>query len=188
MNINKLNPKPRLVFDPAARNMGISLNSQLLTGPDAVPQLIDLEKAALESLAIFKKCFTALEFEQMSDVFIRNFIYNSSHLTNQIPCERVSTQPVLKISEGTSNFDKILGQYWEKEKDVFKFILNDLTIPGHSVSKREMLAKTMKIYDPMGLLTNYTIEPKILIQEVWKLKIDWDQNIPPDLNKKWQNW
>ena len=282
VNLNKLNPKPRLVFDAAARNMGISLNSQLLTGPDAVPPLIGIllrfregsigvsgdiqemfhririradDRCAQRFLyrespkhspkimemrvmifgascspacAQYVKNYNAGLFRQrypeavkaiennhyvddyldsfmsletatqrvnevilihnQADFFIRNFISNSSQLTNQIPCERISTQPVLKISEGTSNFDKILGQYWEKEKDVFKFILNDLTIPGHSVSKREMLAKTMKIYDPMGLLTNYTIEPKILIQEEWKLKMDWDQNIPPDLNRKWQDW
>ena len=31
-------------------------------------------------------------------------------------------------------------------------------------------------------------EPKWIIQQLWKSKIDWDEILPSDLTKRWQTW
>lgn len=44
----------------------------------------------------------------------------------------------------------------------------------------------MKITDPLGLLSPINIIPKLIIQELWKVQIDWDQPVPVQLNKQWE--
>ena len=37
-------------------------------------------------------------------------------------------------------------------------------------------------------LTVFTLEPKLIIPELWKRKLDWDEELPPDLKHRWNNW
>lgn len=48
-----------------------------------------------------------------------------------------------------------------------------------------MLSIIAKIFDPLGCLAPVIISAKLLIQEVWTLKVDWDQQLPPDVIRKW---
>jgi len=41
---------------------------------------------------------------------------------------------------------------------------------------------------PLGLIACYTIELKILLQEVWRTPNDWDDRIPESLLPRWKRW
>ena len=51
-----------------------------------------------------------------------------------------------------------------------------------------MLRVVMSIYDPLGLIGNIIMYVKVLLQEVWRSKIDWDENIFEELMHKWIQW
>ncbi|XP_036318305.1 uncharacterized protein LOC118733148 [Rhagoletis pomonella] len=57
-----------------------------------------------------------------------------------------------------------------------------------SPTKREVLQVLMSIFDPLGFLSHFTIALKILLQEIWRLRIDWDEELPDDLYSKWRQW
>ena len=38
------------------------------------------------------------------------------------------------------------------------------------------------------MLVPATLEPKLEIQELWKRKLGWDEELPPDLKHRWNNW
>ncbi|GFY67244.1 DUF5641 domain-containing protein [Trichonephila inaurata madagascariensis] len=52
-------------------------------------------------------------------------------------------------------------------------------------SKREVLSEIARVFDPLGLLSPCVVFMKILLQELWKLNLEWDEPIPEDLNKQW---
>ena len=44
------------------------------------------------------------------------------------------------------------------------------------------------IFDPLGLLLAVTTTAKILLQELWKLKLSWDESIPLNLHTTWTTY
>ncbi|XP_075170124.1 uncharacterized protein LOC142242433 [Haematobia irritans] len=46
----------------------------------------------------------------------------------------------------------------------------------------------MSIYDPLGFASCYTIGLKILLQEIWRSGVHWDEDLPQDLVTKWYRW
>ncbi|XP_070169321.1 uncharacterized protein [Polyergus mexicanus] len=67
---------------------------------------------------------------------------------------------------------KILGIGWNPTNDTFEFRVS-LTdnVPE---TKRKILSAIAKFYDPLGWVTPVTITAKIFMQQLWRLKIDWD--------------
>ena len=54
--------------------------------------------------------------------------------------------------------------------------------------KRELLSFISSIYDPVGLMAPVTLEPKLIIQDLWRRQIDWDVELPDDLKLRWTKW
>lgn len=93
-------------------------------------------------------------------------------------------------SEGVgdkSQVTKVFGLDWEREEDrlhVPSVKLSHLSYPQNS--KREVLHGISATYHPLGFITPLTIPARILIQEIWKLKLDWDDPIPFELIERWK--
>ncbi|GFY45734.1 uncharacterized protein TNIN_416511 [Trichonephila inaurata madagascariensis] len=45
-----------------------------------------------------------------------------------------------------------------------------------------------RIFDPLGLITPFTIRFKCLFQEIWQKKLAWDEELPPDISEAWEKW
>lgn len=94
----------------------------------------------------------------------------------------------------SANVEKILGLFWDFVNDEFLFKVKLERIPADILSgyrkptKREILRIVMSIYDPFGFVNYLTIVVKILLQEIWKSKYGWDQQVNNDHFKIWTDW
>ena len=57
-----------------------------------------------------------------------------------------------------------------------------------ALTKTGLLSFISSIYDPVGLITPVTLEPKLIIQDLWRRQIDWDIELPDDLKLRWTKW
>ena len=86
------------------------------------------------------------------------------------------------VLESSTNV-KVLGMLWKPTTDHMTFLEHFIPATDQQ-TKREVLSEASKIYDPLGLPTPVTIRAKILMQEIWKRDIDWDKDLPDDLQHK----
>ena len=88
----------------------------------------------------------------------------------------------------TDNVVKVLGLNWDTAVDEFFFDLTELYDFGKSLpeTKRSVLKLTAKIFDPIGFLTPFTVELKILFQELCLDKVNWDASLQGNLLQRWK--
>ena len=121
---------------------------------------------------------------------IRSWSSNSAEVVAHLQDEK----PANQAAKDLATTEKVLGMFWDPNKDAFVYIfrfarlrrdvLNADIIP----TKREMLQVLMSIFDSLGFLSCYTTSLKILLQEVWRSGIDWDEELPDPLHLKWKKW
>jgi transposase InsO family protein len=84
--------------------------------------------------------------------------------------------------------------YWNLQKDVFVFKLNESRVPkkvlegARKLTKREYLRVVMSLFDPMGILGHLVVQAKIIIQNVWKSGIGWDEQLHDKEFNEWKIW
>lgn len=122
---------------------------------------------------------------------IRNWISNSPTVLNALEKGQVDEKSLNLGAELAT--EKVLGLWWCTASDTLTFKLSskhdaDLLSGKRRPTKREVLRTLMSIFDPLGLLSNLLIFLKILLQEIWRTGVGWDEDIPEILNNKWKKW
>ena len=92
-----------------------------------------------------------------------------------------------KICKDSGIISKVLGIIWNKQTDELSIQIPQNKETVHA-TKRNILQLTASVFDPMGFLSPFTIIPRIILQDIWKLKLGWDQNVPDELEQKWRKW
>ena len=85
--------------------------------------------------------------------------------------------PDLSSRGGESH--KVLGVQWDPAEDVFSF--EGVDVSSDIVTKRVILSFIARLFDPLGLLTPYTLTVKLLFLETWCLGLAWDDDVPRDI-------
>ncbi|XP_011860044.1 PREDICTED: uncharacterized protein LOC105557407 [Vollenhovia emeryi] len=78
---------------------------------------------------------------------------------------------------------KILGLAWKPDQDTFHFSVLDFSTP--TLTERKIASEIARLYDPLGLISPVLIKAKIILQELWLVKIGWDDPIPSELHERW---
>ncbi|KAL1447479.1 hypothetical protein WDU94_008924 [Cyamophila willieti] len=80
---------------------------------------------------------------------------------------------------------KVLGVQWNPTEDCFKFKVN---LEDLVYTKRGILSTVAKIFDILGLISPVITFAKLIIKDLWKLKIDWDEKLPDSVCQKWKKF
>ena len=72
---------------------------------------------------------------------------------------------------------KVLSLKWDTDRDSLS--LTQVNICAREqVTKRQCLSDLSSLYDPLGLFSPIIFKGKILMRDIWKLKVGWDEKLP----------
>ena len=80
---------------------------------------------------------------------------------------------------------KTLGVHWSPVQDRFQFSVTDLAEFSSASTKRSILSNIARLFDPLGWLSPITVTAKILMQDLWLQKCEWDSPLPAELRERW---
>ena len=91
------------------------------------------------------------------------------------------------VPEVTNNLQmtKVLGVGWVSAADCIKYAPDIDSLDLTNLTRRKVLERTMKIYDPLGILGPFTLQAKVFLRETWTQKLEWDEVMSSELQRKW---
>ena len=91
-----------------------------------------------------------------------------------IPPEDRSRPTYLHLS--TEGPDNELGVAWDTHQDCFKF--GSFKQTEGILTKRKAMYELAGIFDPDGWLSPLNLTAKLIIQDLWRGRLDWDEQLP----------
>nr|XP_029729633.1 uncharacterized protein LOC109398938 [Aedes albopictus] len=113
---------------------------------------------------------------------LRKWCSNFQEVLEGVPEEDLATQ-----SNRTFDPDetiKTLGLSWEPSSDQFRFDIN-VGMKDGPITKRKILSEISRLYDPLGLIAPIVVRAKIMMQQLWMLSLEWDEEVPVEIQSKW---
>ncbi|XP_073831520.1 uncharacterized protein [Musca autumnalis] len=135
-----------------------------------------------ETIQARKELVTALDSAGFK---LMKWASNHHTIIKDIPQENLLPLNWLDIAEDAST--KTLGIRWNISGDFFSFTppaMEDRDV----YTKREVLSTIAKLFDPCGWLAPIIIVAKLVMQQIWLDKIDWDDTLKPLTLINWKNF
>ena len=77
------------------------------------------------------------------------------------------------------------------EEDVFTSAADDDTVVqtrGKAITRRGILSAVSSVFDPLGMIAPLIMKAKLLLQELCRKKLQWDEEISELEKRQWLRW
>ncbi len=161
-------------LNPTAAN---AINSNfymddLMTGAESVEEAIQLQHVVHSTLL-------SVGFP------LRKYQSNSTDFLNRLDSSLIETLNTRLL--GSESFIFVLGLIWCPQSDTFNVSINLKPLPN-PITKRIFLSDISRIFDVLGMLSPVTIKAKILMQNLWREGLGWNDPISPELEREFLSY
>ena len=144
---------------------------------------------SMDSTPIDEGCIEL--YQQLSQLWksagmhARKWLSNSERVLQHIPEEDRALH--VDLNEVYIPVIKTLGILWIAKEDNFTFKTNDPE-ENKPLTKRSFLAKTASLFDRMGFILPFTIQAKMVLQELWTTGVDWSEELGCEHERTARSW
>ncbi|XP_065072517.1 uncharacterized protein LOC135696908 [Ochlerotatus camptorhynchus] len=137
-------------------------------------------KSAVEVLKIYRELTSLL---QRGGFGVHKFCSNNPEVLKAIP-EELQAKFVSFEDTGINNTIRTLGLIWNPLEDYFAFFVQPIS-EHTSSTKRMVLSDIGRLFDPLGFLGPVITAAKLVMQNIWRLGLNWDEELPEELLQEW---
>ena len=149
-----------------------------------VDDLMGGADTAAEAITLYHDLRTILSNASFQ---LKKWRSSSSEVLKIIPTElqeSLSTQDLVDMY--AASYPKALGITWDSRQDTMATHVNLPAI--YASTKRGIISDIARTFDVLGWLSPAILPMKIMYRELWKTKLDWDEEVSNFLKKKHQRW
>lgn len=129
----------------------------------SVPTVEEAKSLSQELIALFKA----------GNFHLTKWASNSPELLDSVP---QSNRAAIEFSNNENI--KVLGLKWLPASDVFTFSTSPT---NETFSKRTILSSIARLWDVLGFAAPVILYAKLLMKELWLLKVGWDDPLPDNI-------
>lgn len=117
---------------------------------------------------------------------LTKWMSNDKEVLASIPVqERHAEVKEIDFSHKTLPTERALGVRWDLQADQLAISAN----PGSKLAtKRGLLSVVSSVYDPLGIVSPYTIRAKMIFQDECRRQKDWDEPLTEGNRREWDLW
>ena len=115
---------------------------------------------------------------------LTKWVSNAYDVIQSVPVsERASSVKELDLEN--LPVERALGILWDVQSDTFRF---KIAVKDRPPTRRGILSVISSIYDPLGFVAPLILPAKAILRDLCRKGLDWDDRIPLEDLKRWQDW
>ena len=84
--------------------------------------------------------------------------------------------------------ERALGVVWETSSDTLRIAVEMRNISSKPLTRRGMMSAVCGLYDPLGMVSPTLLRGRLILQELCRLQVEWDSEIPSARQREWMEW
>ena len=118
---------------------------------------------------------------------LTGFVSNSSDVMLGLPEAECVTHKRFDMTDDSlpAQTMRALGVQWDVSEDTLSFRVD---VRSGSATRRGILSTVSAVYDPLGFGAPFVMPAKVLLQDLCRLKLGWDDPVPDAHLKRWRQW
>ena len=117
---------------------------------------------------------------------VHKIVSNSVEVVRSVPADRrCAGLQSLDVGSGDLPVQRTLGVEWNVEADVLSIQVRPR---DKQVTRRGILSVVSAVFDPLGLVSPFVLKGKLLLRDLCREDLGWDEPVPEVAANAWNEW
>nr|CAB3263249.1 uncharacterized protein LOC108949296 [Phallusia mammillata] len=119
---------------------------------------------------------------QRGGFHLRKWLSNDERVLDDVP-KSDSAKTSFSLKDDTGQVERVLGVSWNYRTDTFQF---DVKVKEKPITRRGILSVVSSLFDPLGFVAPVVLQARMLLQELCRQGVGWDEEVPEDIARAWR--